>query len=114
MEDLLKRTLEKAKTNKKGLQALKHASVVLQDFEFAAKLREIQTSNFPQSDAEKNAIKIGADIKLLFKMIELNVDESTCYRIYEAIRLYNKKKGNFSIKESAKIIADSNEFFGRD
>ncbi len=114
MEQLLKNTLEKAKTNKKGLKALKHASVVLQDFEFAAKLREIETANFPESNEEKAAKKIGSEIRLALGMVELKVDESVCYKIYETLRLYNKMKGKFSIKEASKIIADTREIFNED
>jgi hypothetical protein len=46
-------------------------------------------------------------------MVELGIDKQTCYRIARTLEQLKKKKGKFSISDSAKIIVDSKRVFLR-
>jgi hypothetical protein len=44
-------------------------------------------------------------------MVELNVERPLCWLIYKAIKLNDKKKGNFSLEDASKLIADKKRLF---
>ena len=111
MEQLLKQLVEAAKKDRKGLIRLKNAAVTLGEFEMAAKLREIETTNFPETDEVKSAKQKSKELNLLFRMVDLNVPEDKCWVIYETLKLHNKKKGKFDLKDAAKIRAREVELF---
>lgn len=111
MEQLFKQLIEAAKKNRKGLIRLKNAAVTLQEFELASQLRELETKNFPETEEVKAAKKQAKDLNLLFRMVDLNVSEDKCWLIAETLKLYNKKKGKFDIKDAAKIRAKEVELF---
>lgn len=111
MEQLFKQLIEAAKKNRKGLIRLKNAAVTLQEFELASQLRELETKNFPETEEVKAAKKQAKDLSLLFRMVDLNVSEDKCWLIAETLKLYNKKKGKFDIKDAAKIRAKEVELF---
>jgi hypothetical protein len=103
--------IEKAKTDKKLLRQLKNAAVRGQDFELASQLREMETELFPRSQEAKDAKAKASDLSLLFRMIELNVAESTCWLLSETLSLHQKKKGKFDLKDAAALVARKKELF---
>ncbi|MEK6880229.1 MAG: hypothetical protein AABY22_11500 [Nanoarchaeota archaeon] len=112
MEKLLIKLLEDVKTDKKALVLLKNTAVrTNSNFELASKLRDLEVKLFPETKEAKDAKKQAKELELLFRMVDLNIEESTCWKIAETLRQYNKMKGKFSIKESSKIIAKTKEIF---
>lgn len=111
MEKLIKEVIEAAKKNRKGLCRLKNAAVTLQAYELASQLREIETINFPVTPAIKKANIEATDLVQLFKMVEMEIPKDKCWLISEALKCYNKKKGNFSLMDAAKLLAKKEELF---
>lgn len=107
MEKLLLELLESTTKNKKGLRMLKDTAVRCQNFELASKIREMENKFFPETKQEKEAKRISC----ILRMVELNVDDKTCYVISEALKYYSEKNGSFSIKDASEIIATSKEIF---
>jgi hypothetical protein len=108
MEELL----EKAKTNHKLLRKLKLIAVNQQMYEFACKLREMEKSIFPeQTEESKKAEKEGDELNLLFRMVDMNIQEKTCWLINETLKVHRKKKGKFDIADAVKIKHKCNELF---
>ena len=103
--------VRKASLNKNNLIALKALSVKVQAYELASKLRAIELKNFPESKEQKKAKFYANKLNLLFRMVELNIDPESCWVIFETIDKFNKLKGEFSIKESSKILAKRDELF---
>lgn len=115
MQELLETMLEKAKTDKRALSHLKNASVRLQQYELAAKLREIETTNFPESEEQKHAKKIAKEVQGILAMCELReVKEDVCWLIWEAMEQYRKKRVKFSLREAASIVVKRKELFDID
>ena len=112
MENQLAELIEKAKGNKKGLIMFKNAAVRLQDYELASKLREIETTNFPETEEAKAAKKLAKDLHGAFAMVGLNISEELCYVVHEVVGGFKKKKGKFSLRDSAAIIGKRDEIFG--
>ena len=108
MEHLLKELIEKAKGDKRLLIRLKNAAVAGQSFELASALREMERELFPETEQEK----IAKDLNILFRMVDLDIPGETCWVIYETLTIWKKKKGAFSLKDSAKILADKKKIFG--
>lgn len=114
MKDLTKellQLLEKAKQDKKCLVELKNTAVSGMEFELAAELRFLETSLFPESEEVKIAKKQAKDLRLLFQMVELNISEDIAWLIAATLKTYNKKKGNFDLKNAVELISKRKEYF---
>lgn len=111
MEKLLTGLVETAKGNKKGLIMLKNTAIRCQQFELAAELRELERTLFPETDEEKEAKKLSKELNLVFRMVELNVAEDTCWLISQTFNAHTKMKGKFSIHDASKLIAKRKELF---
>jgi hypothetical protein len=107
LEDLL----DKAKQSKSSLKELKELALKLKMYEFATKIKVLEDELFPQTEEQKAEQEKALNLQRLFTMIELNVPLSACWRIGEAIDKYKELGGDFSLMDSAKIIAKSNEIF---
>jgi hypothetical protein len=105
--------LEKASEKLETLLELKNFAVKVKDYELGAKCREIELEKFPITQEQTEAKDEADKLNLLFRMVELNIDEKFCYRIARAFELYKKKKGKFDIKDASKIIVDSERLFQR-
>jgi predicted nucleic-acid-binding protein len=103
--------VEKSKTNRKAFKYLKASSVEAQLFELASELRSLELKYHPETEEQKEAKKIANRMNLLFRMVELNVERPLCWLIYKAIKLNDKKKGNFSLEDASKLIADKKRLF---
>lgn len=114
MEKLLQKLLVDVKTNKKALIRLKNTAVTSMNFELAAKLREMEVKLFPETKEEKDAKELAKKLNLVFRTVDLSISDETCWLIHETLREFNKKKGNYSIKESSKLLAKQKEIFNND
>ena len=113
MENQDKTLLERASKKLETLLELKNYAVKVGDYELGAKCREIELEKFPLSKEEIDADDEAEKLNLAFRMVELGIDKQTCYRIARTLEQLKKKKGKFSIADSAKIIVDSKRVFLR-
>ena len=90
---------------------MKIAAVHAQSYEFAASLRGLEKEKFPESPEDIEAKEISKATDLLLRMVEIGTNPSSAYRIYQALKIFGKKKGKFDLKDASKIIADSNRIF---
>jgi hypothetical protein len=111
MEKLFEQLLKSAKTNKKGLKALKNAAVTLQNFEFAAKLREIEVTTFPETKEQKAAKALDRKLNLVLRMVDIKPNPGTAWLIGEALKTHNLRSGNFTIKDASRLLAKQKELF---
>lgn len=110
-EKLLVELVNSAKKNKKGLIRLKNAAVTCMQYELAAQLRSLEVELFPETKDEKSAKEMAKRLNLLFRMVDLDIPLSTCWKINETLRVYSKMKGKFGLKESSKIVEKTKEIF---
>jgi hypothetical protein len=103
--------LEKAKTNKKGLIALKTAAVTLQDFEMAAQLRALEKTFFPETPEQKEAKKEADVFSGCLRMAELSVEPRTAWAILQVAKCYIRKKNKFNLATASKIITQQQQIF---
>lgn len=111
MEQLLMELFEKAKINKSVLRNLKMASLKAQIFELGAHLRDIENNNFPETEEQKDAKKKAKELHNAFMLVELNINEGTCWLLAETIKKYNKKRSNFSINDAVEIMVKKQRLF---
>ena len=111
MEKMINELIEAAKKDRRGLIRLKNAAVTLGNFEFAAKLREIETKYHPETEEQKAAKKRAKELNLLFRMVDLNIPEDKCWLIEQTLKDAQKKKGKFSIDCATKLRIKEVEIF---
>ncbi len=111
MEKLLLQLVESAKKNRKAFKRLKEAVVGCQQFELAAELREIEKEIFPETDESKKAKYDAKNLHNAFAMVELGIEEGTCWLINETIKSYNEKGGDFSIRDASILMRKRDEIF---
>ena len=95
------------------LLELKRFAKKIGNYDLAQKCEEIELERFPLSKEEIDADDEAEKLNLAFRMVELGIDKQTCYRIARTLEMLKKKKGKFSIADSAKIIVDSERLFQR-
>lgn len=113
MENQNKTLLEKASQKLETLLELKRYAVKVGDYELGAECRKIEKEKFPVTQEEIDADEEAEKLNLVFRMVELGIDKQSCYRIARTLEMYKKKKGKFSISDSAKIIVESKRLFQR-
>lgn len=113
MEDIesLKGLVSAAKKDKRILKGLKNLAVKAQMFEEATYLRSMEKELFPCSQEQKDAKELSVLLKDLFSMVELNIEESTCWLINETIKLHNEKGGEFSIHDAVGLKFKRKDLF---
>ena len=113
MEKLFEQLIKdaKAKKSKRGLILLKNGATHLQNYELAAALRDLEKKLYPITKEQKDAKEIGKQLNLVFRMVDLNISDDVCWKIYETMKMFNKMKGKFSIKEASQIIYKTNDIF---
>jgi hypothetical protein len=109
--ELLNQLLEKAKTDKRTLLAIKNAAVRGQQFELAANIRELEKSCFPETEEEKEAKEMAEKLNLLFRMVELTVSKDLCWLIGAVMEEHRKKKGKFSIEDAVRLKSKKRDLF---
>jgi hypothetical protein len=107
MNELIENLIEKSKSDKKGLIALKNAAVTLQSFDLAAKLHDIEIQYFPKSDEEK----LDKELNTLFGMVGIKFPIGMAYKVHETLKVWINKKGDFSLEDSVSIVERCKELF---
>jgi response regulator of citrate/malate metabolism len=113
MENQEKTLLERASKKLETLLELKRFAKKIGNYDLAQKCEEIELEKFPLSQEEIDADEEAEKLNLAFRMVELGIDKQTCYRIARTLEQLKKKKGKFSIADSAKIVVDSKRVFLR-
>ena len=113
MDNQTQLLLENASKKLETLLELKNFAVKVGNYELGAKCREIELEKFPITQEEIDAHEEADMLNLLFRMVELGIDESACYRIVRTLELYKKRKGKFDLKDASKIVVDSKRLFLR-
>jgi hypothetical protein len=113
MDNQTKLLLENASKKLETLLELKNFAVKVGNYELGARCREIELEKYPISQEEIDAEEEAEKLNLVFRMVELGIDNPTCYRIAKTLELYRKKKGKFDIRDASKIVVDSKRLFSR-
>ena len=111
MEKLLKQLLEEVKQNKIGLSQLKNAAITCNQFDLAIRLKEIDKEMFPETKAIKLAKETAKKIKQTLNMVGVDAPEETCWLIAETLKMYKKKKGEFSLDDATSLRVKKEEIF---
>lgn len=102
---LLTDLVEKSKSNRKLLVALKNIAVRTQSFELAAHLKELEQVHFTDSDEVKKLREKADLIKRVFQMADMNIEERTCAKIELVMNAVNELKDGASLKDVSEINA---------
>lgn len=103
--------IDSVKTNKKALKSLKKLCVDLQLYELGAELRTIENECFPDSEDVKEAKKLGKEINLALRMVELNTEDSVAWLLCQTVMKFNELKGDFSLDDASKLQAKQIQLF---
>ena len=102
---LLERLVDRSKTDRKLLVALKQLAVRSQSYELAAELREVEIIHFSDTEEIKKLREKADLIRRVFQMADMNVDERTCMKIELLINIVNNLKDGTSLEDIAKVNA---------
>lgn len=111
MKELLEQLIEDAKKDRAKFTALKSAIVKCQQFELAGKLREIEKEIFPQDEETKKAHETSKQVNLVFRMVEIKTSNDIAWLLYETMKLYAVKKGEFDIRDASELMAKKKKLF---
>lgn len=103
--------LKEAKRKKGTIIDLKNLAVKCQLFELASQLRQIERKKFPDTKEEQYAKRMGKELNTVFRMVEMNIPEETCWLIHQTLERFKKKKGKFSIRDAASLKTKQKEIF---
>lgn len=106
--------LEKNQGNRSFLNGLKNLIVKSKQYELAADVRQIEIDNFPEADSKHPDKLLAHKVSKALGMVGLNADERVCFKFIKVIEGIKEKDGEFSIMDSAKILADYDKFYGED
>lgn len=110
MKNLEKDIIELLKKDKNFLRTMKISAVDAGNYKLAAELREIERKHFPLSEEDKKSIEEVEQFVSMVRMLEIKVAKPFAYIFIEAMKFSNK--GEFSLKDAAKIIDKTKELFG--
>lgn len=113
MDNQTQLLLENASKKLETLLELKNFAIKVGNYELGAKCREIELEKFPITQEETDAQEEAEKLNLVFRMVELGIDNPTCYIIAKTLELCKKKKGKFDTADALKIIVDSKRLFSR-
>jgi len=105
--------LESASKNIETLNELKNLAVKLGQYELGAELRKLEKELYPETDEEIKAKEKAKELNLIFRMVDLNIDNEVCFRIFQTLELFRKKKGKFDLKDASEIQVQSKKLFSR-
>lgn len=93
--------------DKVAINSLKTASVSIGMYDVAAKIRAIETENFPPNKQEREA----EELRVFFGLFGVKIDPELAWGMYQASLLYKKRKGKSDLEDFAKIKADMEKYF---
>ena len=109
--ELLNSIIEATKKDKRLFRKIKIAAVESQNYELACNLRAFEKENWPETEEIKYAKERAGKLNVLFRMVEVNAPEHTCWLIDQAIKRHSEKNGEFSLKDAAELTAEYNRIF---
>lgn len=92
------------------LKLLKDAAYDQRELNLLDQLCKLEDELFPEFSEQR---KDNTKQRIILTMVEVNCTDVLAYRIFEAAKLYLKKKGDFDLKDASKIIAESNKIFSK-
>ena len=110
-QELMLALLKKAETDKSIMKNLKNVAVKCQDFELAARLREMENFFFPETEEIKKSKDEANNIKNALHMVGIQVDLKDVWLVLNTIRVYDTKGGSFSIDDATKLAIKREELF---
>lgn len=112
MENLANNLITAAKKDRRVLNGIKKTLVSCNEYDLAADIRELEKETFPETEDVKQAKDLAKQLNLVFRMVDLNIEEEFCYLISETLKVQSEKKGDFSIEDAAKLKSKAIEIFG--
>ena len=103
--------LEKIKPDHKAICMLKNVAVRCQMYELAAALRGLEVEQFPETEEQKEAKKIGMRMQKLFKLVDIDTKPAACWTVIEVLKRYTENDGKFNAADAAPIISKRKELF---
>lgn len=103
--------LKAAKKDKKALVEIKNLAVKLKELEIASQIMGLEKELFPETKEQIEAKKLARDLKGALSMVDLNVEDSVCWVMFQTFNKFKKVGSNFSIKDSAVIMTEQDMFF---
>lgn len=111
---MYKELISNASRDIETLNELKNLAVKVGAFELGAECRKLEKELFPETEEETIAKKRSDELDLAFRMVGVQFkDKSIYYIIEQTMKVLNKKKGKFDLKDACKIQSDSKRFFKR-
>ena len=111
MEKLFNQLIEAAKKNRKGFNRLKNAVVTCQQYELASELRTIEKEAFPETEEVMAAKAQAKKLSIAFRMVDLNINESTCWLIEQTLNKLNEKNSEFSVSDAVALRLKVEELY---
>ena len=112
MRQLLDTLIAKAKTDKVILLELKNIAANAQMYEFACYLRELETTNFPETDEIKNEKARACQVSKILEMVGFkNVDNDAAWLIDKTMKKFAEKDVNFSADDDQQLIFQQKQLF---
>lgn len=112
MEQNLDKLLAAAKTNRKVLKQLKRAALLAECFDTAAELRALETEHFgEQVKASEAAAEFGSNFSVALNMAGVNSSPLTAWLIAETLKVFEAKKGDFSLEDGVELKHKVEELF---
>lgn len=102
---------EKIKHNRKAVHLYKMSAIEIGDLDTVAKIRQFELDNFPEEKEFREERTFADKAELLFRMVKIGTDEKTAWLTYRTVQAHLKKKGSFSIKDAAEIMAKAEQIF---
>lgn len=112
MENKLDKLLAAAKTNRNVLRQLKRAALLADCFDTAAELRALETEHFgEQVKASEAAAEFGSNFSVALNMAGIGTNPATAWLIAETLRVFEAKKGDFSLEDGVALKHKVEELF---
>lgn len=111
MKQDLELFFQTALKDKKALDHLKNAAILSRNYELAAEIREIELINFPKTEDQKSANKEAEDIRMVFRMADLNVPLAESWLINQVVKAYIKHNCELTIKDTSELVAKMHQLF---
>ena len=116
MENEIKKSMDQISTlitkDRRVLQALKKVAVVIQSYELASNLRNIETELFPEAKTTNDEYKEAEKFKGCLNMTQVNTSTKMAYTILRVAKKFIELGGNYDIDTASKINYEANNVFG--
>lgn len=99
--------------DKAKINDIKKILVNHQKYDLAARIRDLEKKYYPEKNPEgTKEYKQAEEVCLALRLVDLDCDLKSCYKLLETMKLYIKKTGKFDMKDAVKIKERTNKIFG--